>query len=237
MSSIDALFPDPMDCYFSLFQDSVYIHDDRVKYTFNENGEFVRRNRVEIVNRIKELANRLYETFVQNDIAFQRCTPQIDYPALLSVLARYSRDVYGFRRISAKIYNLSGKIDEAQQSMLAQIVLDGADFGFKIPSENPYVERQAAVLLYWFSVLKPFHLEYSGSGGAALEAYIQAYFNEYFSYFLVCMAIHPQSVDFEIHKNKAQFEEFLNQLHYRNLSRSSLEFFLPYEPVPKPLNN
>jgi hypothetical protein len=165
---------------------------------------------------------------VQNDDTFKKCIPQIDYPALLSVLSRYSRDVYGFRRISAKIHNLSGNIDEAQQKMLNQIVIDGADFGFKIPSENPYVERQAAVLLYWFSVLKPFHFEYSGSGGAVPEAYIQAYFNEYFSYFLVCMAIHPQSVDFEIHKNKAQFEEFLNQLHYRNLSRSSLEFFLPY---------
>jgi hypothetical protein len=228
MSSINDLFPDPMDCYFALFQDSVYIHDNRVNYTFTENGEFARRDRVEIVNRIKEFANYLYGTFVQNDRAFQRCTPQIDYPALLSVLARYSRDVYGFRRISAKIHNLGGKIDEAQQRTLAQIVIDGADFGFKIPSENPYVERQAAVLLYWFSVLKPFHLEYSGNGGGVPDAYIQAYFNEYFSYFLVCMAIHPQSVDFEIHKDKAQFEEFLNQLHYRNLSRSSLEFFLPY---------
>jgi hypothetical protein len=46
--------------------------------------------------------------------------------------------------------------------------------------------------------------------------------------FLICLALHPQGVDLTIHNNKAQFEEFLNQLHFRNLSRSSLEFFLPY---------
>jgi hypothetical protein len=50
MSSIDALFPDPMDCYFALFQDSVYIHDKQINYIFTENGEFVRRKRVEIIN-------------------------------------------------------------------------------------------------------------------------------------------------------------------------------------------
>jgi hypothetical protein len=173
-----------------------------------------------------------YANFAHQDPSFTTCHPLVDYPALLSVLARYSRDIYGFRRITAKIHNLSDKIDETQQKYLEEIVTDGADFGIKIPSENPYVDRQAAVLLYWFSVLKPFHLDYKEPGGPSPEPYIQAYCNEYFSYFLVCMALHPQSIDLELHNNKAQFEEFLNQLHFRNLSRSSLEFFLPYNKNP-----
>ncbi|MDR2759648.1 MAG: hypothetical protein LBB78_09745 [Spirochaetaceae bacterium] len=227
MASFNTLFPDPMDCYFALFQDAVYEHDKTRQYTF-KNGEFIRRNRVDVVNKIKDMSNLVYDSFVTNDPSFNKGHPLIDYPALLSVLTRYSRDIYGFRRIVAKIHDLSGKIDKDQQKHLEQIVIDGADFGFKIPSENPYIDRQAAVLLYWFSVLKPFHLEYNESGGPSPEPYVQAYFNEYFSYFLVCLALYPQSITLEIHNNKAQFEEFLNQLHFRNLSRSSLEFFLPY---------
>jgi hypothetical protein len=227
MGSFNDLFPNPMDCYFALFQDAVYAHDRNMRYVFKD-GAFIRSNRVNIVNKIKDMSNLVYENFVQQDPSFAKCRPLIDYPALLSVLTRYSRDIYGFRRITAKIHDLSDKIDEIQQKYLEQIVIDGADFGFKIPSENPYVDRQAAVLLYWFSVLKPFHLEYNEPGSPSPEAYIQAYFNEYFSYFLICLALHPQSIDLEIHTDKAQFEEFLNQLHFRNLSRSSLEFFLPY---------
>jgi hypothetical protein len=227
MSSFDALFPDPIDCYFALFQDAVYEHDKRVRYVFNK-GAFIRRNRVEVVNKIKDMSNLVYDSFVRNDPTFLKCRPYIDFSALLSALARYSRDIYGFRRIVAKIHDLSGKLDEAQRESLEQIIIDGADFGFKIPSKNPYIDRQAATLLYWLSVLKPFHLEYNELGGPVPEAYIQAYFNEYFSYFLTCMALHTQSIDLEIHSDKAQFEEFLNQLHFRNLSRSSLEFFLPY---------
>jgi hypothetical protein len=227
MGSFDTLFPDPMDCYFALFQDAVYEHTWHMEYIFEE-GAFVRRDRVKVVTKITDMSNLVYENFVRQDLSFMKCHPIIDYPALLSVLTRYSRDIYGFRRITAKIRDLSGKIDEAQRKSLEQIVIDGADFGFKIPSENPYVDRQAAVLLYWFSVLKPFHIGYDKDGGPAPKPYIQAYFNEYFSYFLVCLALHPQSIDLEIHHNTAQFEEFLNQLHFRNLSRSSLEFFLPY---------
>jgi hypothetical protein len=122
---------------------------------------------------------------------------------------------------------VGAKLGQVQREELEKIILDGADFGFKMPSESPYIERQAAVLLYWFSVLKPFHLDFE-QGAIVPEAHIQSYFNEYFSYHLVCVALHVQSIDLTIHDDKAVFVEFLNQLHFRNLSRSSLEFFLPY---------
>jgi hypothetical protein len=215
-----------MDCYYALFQDAVYEHSDDITYSF-KNGAFIRRNRVAVINRIKDMLNIVYDIFIQTDSSFKKYSPLVNYPALLSVLTRYSRDIYGFRRIAAKIRDLPGKIDDAQREQLEQIISEGADFGFKIPSEHPYIERQAAVLLYWFSVLKPFHLQYE-IDAQAISADIQAYFNEYLSYYLICLGLKPQSVDLEIHKDKALFKEFLNQLHYRNLSRSSLEFFLPY---------
>jgi len=227
MAFIDEVFPNRLDCYFALFQDAVYEHDNNMNYVF-ESGQFKRRNRIAVVNRIKALADLVYDNLAEGDVSFDRCQPLIDYPALLGVFTRYSRDIYGFRRISAKIRNLGANLNPSQQTQLEQIILEGADFGFKIPSGNPYIERQAAVLLYWFSVLKPFHLSYKEGKNPPPESFIQSYFNEYFAYCLVCVSLHPLSVDLTIHEDKNVFIEFLNQLHFRNLSRSSLDFFLPY---------
>ena len=228
MPRFNDLFPDPMDCYFALFQDAVYAHDGEYVYAF-EHDEFARRDRAKVLSTIRALADLVYGELAVKENGFNICRPIIDYPSLISVLTRYSRDVYGFRRISAKIQRLGGTLRTDQRENLERIIAEGADFGFKMPTKQPYVERQASVLLYWFSVLKPFHLEYEATAGRQPpEAFIQAYFNEYFSYFMICMALFPLSMSLEIHKNKAVFEEFLNQLHFRNLSRSSLEFFLPY---------
>jgi len=227
MTSFDEMFPDRSECYFTLFQDVVYEHDRNIDYVF-ESGQFKRRDRVAVIKKVTAMADLVYGSFVAGDISFTQCQPIIDYPALLGVFTRYSRDIYGFRRIRAKIRNIETILDKNQQEQLEQIIYEGADFGFKIPSGNPYIERQAAVLLYWFSVLKPFHLGFKEGHKNPPESYIQAYFNEYFSYFLVCLALHTQTVNLAIHERKETFIEFLNQLHFRNLSRSSLEFFLPY---------
>jgi hypothetical protein len=226
MSLLDEMFPNRQDCYFALFQDVVYEHDYEMNYVFEANS-FKRRNRVAVLNQVKAIAEAVYAGFIAIDDSFSRCQPLMDYTALLAVFSRYSRDIYGFRRISAKIRNMGTALDKIQQEQLEQIILEGADFGFKVPSGNPYIERQAAVLLYWFSVLKPFHLSFHDGKEPPPESYIQAYFNEYLAYFLVCLALHTQSVNLTIHDDKELFKEFLNQLHFRNLSRSSLEFFLP----------
>jgi hypothetical protein len=226
MASFDELFPNSVDCYFALFQDAVYEHDNKINYKL-ENGEFQRRNRVTVINKIKAMSDILYGNFLAADKTFSTCQPIIDYSSLLGVFARYSRDIYGFRRICAKIRDMSSILSETQQYQLEQIISEGADFGFKVPSCNPYIERQTAVLLYWFSVLKPFHLAFKDGKNPPPPSYIQSYFNEYFAYFLICIALHTQTVNLKIHEDKELFKEFLNQLHFRNLSRSSLEFFLP----------
>jgi hypothetical protein len=226
MVSLDALFANPVDCYLALFQDAVYEHDNQFNYSCDQ-GVFKRRDRVAVAKTVVDMADTVYAYLGKRNKGLESCKPHIDYVSLLAVLTRYSRDIYGFRRISAKMRDVGSKLDQAQRDELKKIILEGADFGFKILSESPYIERQAAVLLYWFSVLKPFHLDFK-VGAVPPETFIQAYFNEYFSYYLICVALHTQSVDFTLHSNKEVFIEFLNQLHFRNLSRSSLDFFLPY---------
>ena len=230
MSQLDALFPNRSDCYFALFQDAVYEHDSSFHYNIKK-GQFVRRNRTVLANKIAEMAELVYKEFIRKDSSFSRCSPHVDYVALLTVLTRYSRDIYGCRRIMAKIKDIEKSVAPSNHGItegLEQIIADSAEFGFKVPSENPYIERQASILLYWFSVLKPFHLDFKKSDSRPPEDYIQSYFNEYLAYFMICMALHTQSVNLTIHGDKEVFKEFLNQLHFRNLSRSSLEFFLPH---------
>jgi hypothetical protein len=234
MRKFDDLFPSPVDCYLVLFQDAVYEHDSSFQYSVHD-GQFVRRNKTELADKIVAMAELVYEEFSRRDSSFSQCRPHVDYVAILTVLTRYSRDVYGCRRIKAKIETVAKIVGELKPEVteeLERIITEPADFDFKIPSENPYIERQASVLLYWFSVLKPFHLDFKKSDLPPPEDYIQSYFNEYFAYFMVCMALHAQSVDLTIHSNKEAFKEFLSQLHFRNLSRSSLEFFLPYQKRP-----
>ena len=228
MPDLDALFPDKYDCFLALFQDSVYLHDKDYKYVIDSDGHFVRRNRVTVVKNIMAIAEYLYDLVQQKNPNFSRCEPFVNYSNLLHAINRYSRDIYGFQRIKARLNNLNSNISDKQKIQLMEIIDESADFGFKFPTDNPYIEKKVAVLLYWFSILKPFHLTFKKGKEAIPNKNFQAYFNEYFSYHLICTAVHPQSFNLIIHKDKPNFLEFLNQLHFRNLSRSSLEFFLPY---------
>ncbi|MDR1046179.1 MAG: hypothetical protein LBL64_00240 [Treponema sp.] len=229
MSTLDTLFPNPMNCYFALFQDAVFEHDANVNYVF-QRGQFKRRDKTAVIMKIAEMAKAVYTEMTSGNTSFDRCEPIVDYSALLAVVSRYSRDVYGFRRIKAKLENLENVVGKTAnlKEEIESIVLESGDFGFLIPSTNPYIHREAAVLLYWFSVLKPFHLNFKKGAGSIPEGRIIAYFNEYFAYSLINVALHPWSAEMKLHEHwKFFIDEFLNQLHFRNLSRSSLEFFLP----------
>jgi hypothetical protein len=224
-----------LEFYTALFQDAVFMQkqDGSSKYDL-DNGQFKRRNIDDVVKTIAEMADWLYDKMVVKDLLFGKCKPHIDYVGLRAVISRYSRDIYGLRRIKAKLENLEEAVGKFAGNTvkfkedIERIILESADFGFLIPSSNPYIHREAAVLIYWFSVLKPFHLEYKPNVENPFpDEYYRIYFNEYFSYSLINLALRAQSVELSIHKNERYFKvEFLGQLHYRNLNRSSLEIFL-----------
>lgn len=229
MNTLDELFPDPMDCYFALFQDAIFEHDANINYVF-QRGQFKRRNRGAVIKKIMDMAKIVYNLLPFESAARDRCLPIVNHSALLGVVSRYSRDIYGFRRIKAKLENLEKVVGNTAnfREEIESIISESGDFGFLIPSTSPYIHRQTSVLLYWFSVLKPFHLDFKEGAGSLPDRRIIAYFNEYFAYALINIALHPNSEEMKIHENNVFFmDEFLNQLHFRNLSRSSLEFFLP----------
>jgi hypothetical protein len=60
MASFDEMFPNRSDCYFALFRDAVYEHDNTINYVF-EAGRFKRRDRVAVVNQVAAMADLLYD--------------------------------------------------------------------------------------------------------------------------------------------------------------------------------
>jgi hypothetical protein len=100
------------------------------------------------------------------------------------------------------------------------------DYGFKIDSVDPYIHRQLAVLLYWLSVLKPFSVKPDKTGVAAKLGILFEFHNEYISYLLCLEFLKAYGLYLDIHKDTDGFYDFLYDLHFRNISRSSLEFFL-----------
>jgi hypothetical protein len=206
-----------------ILKDVVYKQNPDDSYRFDEAGFFLREDRNAVVDTILLTLKRIYTNIVTvKKIKVGRI--ECNVYLLDKALARYSRDIFGELRLMAKIDRLKrlGVITETQKDQLAQF----HDYGFKIDSCSPYIHRQLAVLLYWLSVLKPFAVYSEGNGiekalGVAFE-----FHNEYISYLLCLSSLKVFNCSLDIHKSREGFYDFLYDLHFRNLSRSSLEFFL-----------
>jgi hypothetical protein len=212
-----------------IFNDFFYCQNPDGSYIFGNDGDFQLADRNAVIDTILSTLEKMYKSIV---IAKKINPGRIECNVYLldKVLTRYSRDIFGEPRLQAKIENLTklGRITSAQADQLSRF----SDYGLKTDTCAPYIHRQLSVLLYWLSVLKPFAIYTDGSGveqqlGVAFE-----FHNEYMSYLLCLSFLKVFNCSLDIHANKDFFYDFLYDLHFRNLSRSSLEFFL-YERVVK----
>jgi hypothetical protein len=205
-----------------IMKDFVYKQNPDGSYAFN-NDEFQLEDRNAIVDAILETLQKIYSGIVtQNKVDPGRI--ECNVFLLDQALTRYSRDVFGESRLNARIERLAtlGTLTEKQRDQLSMF----SDYGLKVDSCKPYIHRQAADILYWLSMLKPFNVFPEEKGvknslGVAFE-----FHNEYISYILVLCMLAVFRLTLDIHKSKDAFYDFLYDLHFRNLSRSSLEFFL-----------
>jgi hypothetical protein len=204
-------------------KDFIYKQHPDNSYIFDESGNFIREDRNAIVDTVLFVLKKIYTGIV----AANKINPgkiECNVYLLDQALTRYSRDVFGELRLSAKIDYLHrmGRITQNQADQLSRF----SDYGLKTDTCNPYIHRQLSILIYWLSVLKPFAIYPDGSGiekqlGVAFE-----FHNEYISYLFCLVIMKTFNICLNIHKNKDNFYDFLYDLHFRGLSRSSLEFFL-----------
>jgi len=200
--------------------DYCYQQNPNGTYVFDKTtDDFQLRNKNDAIDAILNILRQIYTNIItQKNINTH--SPECNIILLDQVLYKYSRDIYGEKRLEARIEHAAQLTTTPKTNLLKF-----ADYGFKIDSTSPYIHRDIAVLLYWLSVLKPFSIEPTAQSLRALGL-AGKFHNEYIAYLLVQSALQLYNLKLTVHTNLLTFNEFLYDLHYRNLSRSSLEFFL-----------
>jgi len=206
-----------------LTKDFVYQQNLDGSYVFDKTGKFLPENSNGIIDAFLCILHKIYTNIVSNkqiNPGRIECNEYLLYKAL----SRYSRDIFGEQRLDAKINWLekAGRLTPLQCDNLRNY----SDYGFKIDSCSPYIHRRLSNLLYWFSVLKPFAIYPENNDVVKPLGITFEFHNEYMSYLLSLAMLRPFNKMIIIHKNRILFANFLYELHFRCISRSSLEFFL-----------
>ena len=226
-----------------LLQDIFYKRDADNKYKLNTKKEFITDNKInEIVEHICTVIYQSWKSLIHQHQFLSGGKIHIDYTALKQVLIKYSRDVFGQRRLLAKLNEIPNY----------QVHLNSMEiFGMKINSFNPYIHRRAGCFIYWCCMLKPFDFKIKKKSIIVPknEQYIVNCFNEITAYNLVRIMLGSCYIqkycNYKECKNKKKglserdcalcvkidndnefFRDFLYDVHFRSLSRSSLELFM-----------
>jgi len=213
----------PVNLARYLLKDFVYQQDDSMRYVFADD-KFVLADRNKIADSILLSVDRIFEQYLGEDLA-SAIEFAYDPFTLNQAMCRYSRDVFGEKRLHARVLHFSKKY-KIKDSDANELICCG-DYGIKIDSCSPYLHRRIANLFYWFSALKPFRATIKSSLPENTNTYVFfEYHNEFTTYLLVMMVLETVNCTIDIHKNISSFRQFLYDLHFRKLSRSALEFFL-----------
>ena len=213
-----------------LLKDFMYQQDELTYYVFR-NDEFVLVNRDDVADSIITAIDAVFEQYLEKDILLSIET-SYDPFALNQAMCRYSRDIFGEKRLHARIMHFQNKYNIQDKD--AEELISYEDYGLKVDSCSPYIHRKLACLFYWFSALKPFRVTQKST--VAENDSIYEFFechNEFTTYILVMMILDLVNYSIDIHESTPLFRQFLYDLHYRKLSRSALEFFLNHHILPK----
>lgn len=225
-----------------LLTDVIYKRDANNNYILNAKNEFIPSNMNEILDRIKNVIAQSWRGISRRKPFLKSCSVRIDYNALKQVLTKYSRDVFGQKRL----LSILKKIPKYEASLDSMEI-----YGMKINSFNPYIHRRAGCFMYWCCVLKPFHILIKKDSITVPEEdqYIVNYFNEITAYNLVRMMLGSCSILKYCNHNECEykkkglsdsdcslviniqddtgfFKDFLYDVHFRAISRSSFELFM-----------
>lgn len=213
-----------------LLKDFMYQQDEQTNYIFNDD-KFVLVNRDTVADSILIAIDAIFEQLFEKDVLLS-IENIYDPFALNQAMCRYSRDIFGEKRLHARISHFSEKYNI--QDADSEELISYEDYGLKVDSCSPYLHRRLACLFYWFSALKPFRVIQKSTVAESDNIYnFLEFHNEFTTYILVTMILELVNCAIDIHETPSLFRQFLYDLHYRKLSRSALEFFLNLHIYPK----
>jgi hypothetical protein len=224
-----------------LLNDVLYKRDDKNIYILVKN-EFVLNDINKIFDRIYNVVTNSWRGIANRKPFLKECKMYIDYLALKQVLIKYTRDVFGQKRL----LSILKKVPKYEASLDSMEI-----YGIKINSFNPYIHRRAGCFMYWCCVLKPFHIFTKKDSITVPEEdqYIMDYFNEVTAYNLIRIMLSSCAIQKHCNFNECEhkkkklsdndcfleitinndlgfFKDFLYDAHIRSISRSSFELFM-----------
>jgi len=230
-----------MDLSNLLLEDVLYMNDEG-KYELTTEYKLIENDRNKIVDDLFPYFDGLMSVLSKKMPFLSQYNLKVDWYSLIQVLFKYTRDVFGPRRLKSVLVEIANG---------RKVRVDMKLFGLKLNSYDPNIHRRIAYLFYWFGVYKPFIIEKS-EGDQDMEIpeekkYVVNYFNEFFTYCLIrtalstcIMPINSCPMDeceskkaglkdgdcyltINIDEKEHIFELFLSRLHNNKLNRSSLE--------------
>jgi len=229
-----------------LIRTDIHYKNDAGEYELGSNNELIENDLNKIVDDLYPYLENLMLTLSIRRPFLAQFDMQIDYYALAQVFHKFSRDVFGPRRLKTllkKNPNNNNTLDNMKK------------FGLKMNSDDPNIHRRVAYFFYWFGVYKPFSLV-KGADAQDMEIpekykFITKFFNEFITYSLIQMVLSscilvikncPKKdgcknnkaglengdcfLTINMDQNENIFEIFLSRLHNNKLNRSSLELLL-----------
>ena len=166
-------------------------------------------------------------------------TVRVSAISLATALARYARDAFGCQRvvnfIEDRFTALSLGMPDAKKEELNK--LQGDLFkeltksGIRIPSDDPYVQKKCAFLLYHLTLERPFYIKASCGDDPEtdLNTIKKGYFNACVSVYIINLMLSDYVVPYEFPVNV----ELIRNLSLRMLSRSCLEEIMLRNIRPK----
>jgi hypothetical protein len=176
-------------------QDFVYKQNPDGSYLIQD-CQLEKENRNDIVDNIMDVLGKIYAGIITANNA-RPGKIDCNVHLLDQALTRYSRDIFGEKRLKERIGHLLtlGRITGDQYQNLIRF----EDYGLKIDSCEPYLHRQIANLLYWLSTLKPFSIEAHNEEIKKLGLAYD-FHNEYISYCLILVMLKAFNQTLTLHK-------------------------------------
>ena len=229
-----------------LIRTDIHYKNDGSEYELGPNNELIENDLNKIADDLCSQLEGIMSELAKKRAFLAQYKLHIDYYALAQVLDKFTRDVFGPRRLMSVLKKISNNNN---------ILNSMKKFGLKMNSVDPQMHRRAAYFFYWFGVYKPFSLEKEMDAHdieiPEKDKFIIKYFNEVITYSLIKMVLSSCCVIIEkcpnkdkcknkeaglkqgdcfltisIDQNEPTFEVFLSRLHNNKLNRSSLELLL-----------
>lgn len=155
---------------------------------------------------------------------------------IFAALQRYSRDIFGFSRLKHCLEK-NGVGDETVNTIMNEIKDEHKGIGLRIVSEDPYMHKRIAFFIYYFSITKPFSINYNGALKELDKKHINniVHFNSIV--LLSCVQrfllashgkVNNKTCRLYLDYNQKEDDSFLHDLTYRALTRSSIEAIIRY---------